>query len=93
MESEFRNTPLFCILREAAIKVLFLMARPLRGEGGVRALPLKKITLFETLKSVPQNVVAKLQGGGAGPFKKNNFFAASLSKIPLFALLAVTITI
>ena len=41
------------------------MAQPLRGEGeGVRALPLKKITLFEALKSVPQNVVAKLQGGG-----------------------------
>ena len=33
-------------VREAAIKVLFLVAQPIRGEGAVRAWPLRKNYFF-----------------------------------------------
>ena len=35
---------------EAAKKLFFLVARPLRGEGGVRAWPLRKKNFFGTKK-------------------------------------------
>ena len=45
------------LIREAAKKLFFLVAWPLRG-GGIRALPLRK------MKKVP--FVTKLEGGGVG---------------------------
>ena len=62
------------LIREAAKKVLFLVARPLR-EGGVRARPLRKKELFLYIYIFiyfsPKIV--------AGPLKKRTFFAASLT--------------
>ena len=54
----------------------FLVARPLREEGGVRAWPLRKKSFFSSSrkKISPKNVATKLEGKGgkalvAGPLK------------------------
>ena len=52
---------------EAAKKIkFFLVARPLRGGGGLRAWPLRKRPLFETLKKNlgTKFVATKLEGEG-----------------------------
>ena len=60
------------VLREAT-KSSFLVARPLRGGGGVRVW-LKKILFWSSKENQPKNVATKLKGGD----KRTYFFAASL---------------
>ena len=54
-------------------KVIFLVTRPLRERGGVKARLLRKITFFEARKQIQKNEATKLGGGGerpAGPLRK-----------------------
>ena len=55
---------------EKRIKVLFFVARPLRGKG----LATKKKDFFFNSKKIPKKSppknVAKLEGGGVRPFKE-----------------------
>ena len=69
------------ILWEAAKKVIFLVAGPLRGGGLNGCATKEKITFFNIRKKVP--MATKPGGGGlkalvAGPLRKELFFAASL---------------
>ena len=62
-------------------KVLFLVARPLKGRGGNGCATKEKRTVFNVRKKVP--MATKPRGGGlkalvAGHYE-NNFFAASLT--------------
>ena len=57
-------------LREAAKKVPFLVARPLRGGGG-RSWPLRKKNFFWSSGNMSsKNVATKLEGGGGGGWAK-----------------------
>ena len=79
--------------REAAKKVLFLMAGPLRGGGGGRAVK-EKNTFFGTflkfankrylLKTTFQNINTGNWQSLSLKTKKNTFFAASLMQLVLF---------
>ena len=46
-------------------KVLFLVARPLRGGG--KAWPLRKTNFFKGRKKSTKNVATMLEGGGVRP--------------------------
>ena len=63
-------------LREAAKKVLLLVAGPIRGGGGLTGVPLRKFFFFNVRKKVPMTTKqrGRAKGLSGRAIKKRTFF-------------------